>query len=133
MVSNDKEEAMAVIELEQVNKTYSGKNGTVQALKEVSLSVEEGEIFGFIGPNGAGKTTCFYCVIGLVTPDYGDVHLGGEDITNISFYKTSNEIFATKRSCNHKLTGKNMRKELLEDYLKSYDCKFYKKCININF
>ena len=57
----------------------------------------------------------------------------GEDITNISFYKTSNEIFATKRSCNHKLTGKNMRKELLEDYLKSYDCKFYKKCININF
>ena len=48
---------MAVIELEQVNKTYAGKSGQVKALKDVSLSVEEGEIYGVIGLSGAGKST----------------------------------------------------------------------------
>ena len=40
-----------------------------------------------LGPNGAGKTTCFYCVTGLITPDYGDVYVGGKDITDMPMYK----------------------------------------------
>ena len=40
-----------------------------------------------MGPNGAGKTTCFYCVTGLITPDYGDVHINGQDITDMPMYK----------------------------------------------
>ncbi len=40
-----------------------------------------------LGPNGAGKTTCFYCVTGLITPDYGDVHIDGQDITNLPMYR----------------------------------------------
>ena len=40
-----------------------------------------------LGPNGAGKTTCFYCVTGLITPDYGDVHIDGQDITYMPMYK----------------------------------------------
>ena len=42
---------------------------------------------GLLGPNGAGKTTCFYCVTGLITPDYGDVHIDGQDITYMPMYK----------------------------------------------
>ena len=72
-----------MLEIFNIGKKY--KNRSV--LKNVSLHVKKGEAVGLLGPNGAGKTTCFYCVIGLVTPDYGDVHLGGEDITNMQMYK----------------------------------------------
>jgi len=49
-----------------------------QILKGVSLSVEEGEIYGFLGPNGAGKTTSIKCLLGLLEPDAGAVSLFGE-------------------------------------------------------
>ena len=67
------------MEIFNIGKKY--KNRAV--LKNVSLHVRRGEAVGLLGPNGAGKTTCFYCVIGLITPDYGDVHINGEDITSM--------------------------------------------------
>ncbi len=73
----------SVLEIFNIGKKY--KNRTV--LKNVSLHVRRGEAVGLLGPNGAGKTTCFYCVIGLITPDYGDVHINGEDITNMPMYR----------------------------------------------
>ena len=73
----------SVLEIFNIGKRY--KNRSV--LKNVSLHVKRGEAVGLLGPNGAGKTTCFYCVIGLITPDYGDVHINGEDITTMPMYK----------------------------------------------
>ncbi|MBR6173640.1 MAG: ATP-binding cassette domain-containing protein [Eubacterium sp.] len=75
---------MAVIELEKVNKTYSGKTGAVQALKDVSLSVEEGEIFGVIGLSGAGKSTLVRCINLLERPEEGTVRVEGKDILSLS-------------------------------------------------
>ena len=72
-----------VLEVFNIGKKY--KNRSV--LRNVSLHVKRGEAVGLLGPNGAGKTTCFYCVIGLITPDYGDVHINGEDITTMPMYK----------------------------------------------
>ena len=73
----------SVLEIFNIGKKY--KNRSV--LKNVSLNVKRGEAVGLLGPNGAGKTTCFYCVVGLITPDYGDVHINGEDITSMPMYK----------------------------------------------
>ena len=73
----------SVLEIFNIGKKY--KNRTV--LKNVSLHVKRGEAVGLLGPNGAGKTTCFYCVTGLITPDYGDVHINGEDITGMPMYQ----------------------------------------------
>ncbi len=73
----------SVLEIFNIGKKY--KNRTV--LKNVSLHVKRGEAVGLLGPNGAGKTTCFYCVTGLITPDYGDVHINGEDITSMPMYR----------------------------------------------
>jgi lipopolysaccharide export system ATP-binding protein len=73
----------AVLEIFNIGKKY--KKRTV--LKNVSLHVKKGEAVGLLGPNGAGKTTCFYCVTGLITPDYGDVYINGQDITDMPMYK----------------------------------------------
>jgi len=53
--------------------------GSVQAVRGVSFSVAEGEIFGLLGPNGAGKTTTLECVVGLRRPDGGSIQLCGID------------------------------------------------------
>ena len=73
----------SVLEIFNIGKKY--KKRTV--LKNVSLHVKKGEAVGLLGPNGAGKTTCFYCVTGLITPDYGDVYINGQDITELPMYK----------------------------------------------
>jgi ABC-2 type transport system ATP-binding protein len=62
-----------VIHVAGIRKTY----GRVVAVDEVSLTVEEGEIFGLIGPNGAGKTTTLECIEGLRTPDRGTISVLG--------------------------------------------------------
>ncbi len=56
-------------------------------LREVSLSVQRGEVVGLLGPNGAGKTTSFYIVTGLIKPDYGTITLDGDDITGLPMYR----------------------------------------------
>ena len=73
----------STLEIFNIGKKY--KNRPV--LRNVSLNVRRGEAVGLLGPNGAGKTTCFYCVTGLITPDYGDVHIDGQDITNLPMYR----------------------------------------------
>jgi ABC-2 type transport system ATP-binding protein len=66
---------MAVIEVEHLQKAY----GTTVAVRDVTFSVAEGEIFGMLGPNGAGKTTTAECIIGLRVPDAGTIRVLGLD------------------------------------------------------
>lgn len=67
---------MATIEIDRVCKSF----GAVQALNEVSLSVEPGEIYGLIGPDGAGKTTLFRILVTLLVPDRGSARIEGYDV-----------------------------------------------------
>ena len=66
-----------VLELRGITKRFGG----VDALRDVSFKVREGQILGFIGPNGAGKTTVFDIISGFVEPNDGLVMMGGEDVT----------------------------------------------------
>jgi ABC-2 type transport system ATP-binding protein len=59
--------------IEKLQKRY----GSVAAVKDVSLQVEPGEIFGLLGPNGAGKTTTLRCLCTLATPDAGKIEVSG--------------------------------------------------------
>lgn len=63
---------------QDIKKSYSKR----EILTGVNLGVSQGEVVGLLGPNGAGKTTCFYIVVGLVTPDHGNITLNGRDITS---------------------------------------------------
>ena len=62
------------------------KFGSLAANRDVSFSVEEGQIVGLIGPNGSGKTTLFNCVSGLYKPTSGSVTFAGKDITGLPMY-----------------------------------------------
>jgi len=73
---------MAVLEARNLAKSY-GKRSVV---KDVSLSVKQGEIVGLLCPNGAGKTTCFYMIIGLVSQDGGVVTVDEQDITALPMH-----------------------------------------------
>ena len=55
-------------------------------MKDVSLSVQNGEVVGLLGSNGAGKTTCFYMIVGLIKADSGKISLEGEDLTNFPIH-----------------------------------------------
>lgn len=66
---------MAVIEVQNLRKRY----GDTVAVKDVSFTVDRGEIFGILGPNGAGKTTTVECVSGLRTPDAGTIGVLGRE------------------------------------------------------
>ncbi|MBC6437471.1 MAG: LPS export ABC transporter ATP-binding protein [Rhodobacteraceae bacterium] len=56
-------------------------------LRDVSLSLNQGEVVALLGPNGSGKTTCFYSIAGLVTADGGTVMLDGLDVSKLPMYR----------------------------------------------
>ena len=85
-----------MIELKGVTKIYGGK---VKALDDVSLSVDDGCIYGFLGPNGAGKTTSIKLMTGIIKPDSGSVLVNGlpamslESKRNIGFVPDDPNVF----------------------------------------
>ena len=63
----------AAVLIKNLQKSY----GDVRAVKDISFTVEPGEIFGLLGPNGAGKTTTIRCLCTLAKPDSGKIEVGG--------------------------------------------------------
>jgi len=68
------------IETRDLVRIFKGKNQTVKALNRVSVSIEEGEIFGLLGPNGAGKTTFIKVLTTLLLPTSGEAYVGGFNV-----------------------------------------------------
>ncbi len=99
-------------------KSYKGR----QVVRDVSLSVNAGQIVGLLGPNGAGKTTTFYMVVGLVPSDAGQVTLNGEDLSHapmhirarkgIGYLPQESSIFRKLTVCQNILAILQTRKEL---------------------
>jgi len=75
--------AKGTLSLEGLAKNYGAK----QAVREVTFSMESGEVVGLLGPNGAGKTTIFYMMVGLVRPDAGEVLLNGAAVTDLPMHR----------------------------------------------
>lgn len=73
-----------MIELKNICKTYSTKENTVEAVKDVTLNINDGDIFGIIGFSGAGKSTLVRCINLLERPTSGQVLIDGRDITTLS-------------------------------------------------
>ena len=67
-----------MLEIKNLSKTY--KNSNRKAVDNVSITIEDGDIYGFIGPNGAGKSTTIKCIVGIHNFDQGDIFLDGVSI-----------------------------------------------------
>lgn len=72
-----------ILRAENIIKKY----GSRTVVKGVSFNVKKGEIVGLLGPNGAGKTTSFYMVVGLITPNGGNIYLDDQNITKEPVYQ----------------------------------------------
>ena len=82
-----------MLELDNVSVTFNaGTNNEVKALKEVSLTVDDGDFVTVIGSNGAGKSTLFGVVAGAVAADSGEIVLDGRNITHWPEYRRSRAI-----------------------------------------
>ena len=79
-----------IIVANNVYKTYQSKDVKVEALKGVSLSVNQGEIVTIMGPSGCGKTTLLNCLSGLDEIDSGEIIIRGSDITQMSDTQLTN-------------------------------------------
>ncbi len=73
---------MSTLIAEHLAKSYKGR----AVVRDVSLSIDSGQIVGLLGPNGAGKTTCFYMIVGLVRADQGRVLIDEGDVTHLPMH-----------------------------------------------
>lgn len=73
-----------MIELKNLCKTYSLADGSVEALRDVSLTIPDGDVFGIIGMSGAGKSTLVRCINMLERPTSGSVVIDGHDLTRMN-------------------------------------------------
>ena len=73
------------LEAKHLAKSY----GSRKVVKDVSLSVQKGEVVGLLGPNGTGKTTSFYMIVGLVRSDGGEIFIDGHAVGNMPIHQRS--------------------------------------------
>ena len=79
--SNKKKEK--ILTISRISKTLGGK----PVLKNISLSLNHGQILGLLGPNGAGKSTLFNLIVGKIFPDFGEIKLNNEIINELPIHK----------------------------------------------
>ena len=71
----------ALLDVDGVQKIYTGQGRTVEAVRDLTFSVGDGELVCIVGPSGAGKTTLLKCIAGLLAPTKGTVTLDGAQVT----------------------------------------------------
>ncbi len=71
---------MHAIEIHDLHKIYSRGKKRVHAVKDIHITIEQGQIYGLVGPNGAGKTTAMRMMLSLIKPTKGHVNLFGQDV-----------------------------------------------------
>ena len=72
-----------ILSATNLSKSYGKK----MVVRDVSLDIKRGEVVGLLGPNGAGKTTCFYMIVGLVSPNSGNIFLDNIDISQMQIHQ----------------------------------------------
>ena len=93
-----------MIELQGLSKTFHTANGTVEALQDISITINDGEIFGIIGLSGAGKSTLVRCINLLERPTSGKVIIDGKNLTDMP----QRELLNMRRSISMIFQGFNL-------------------------
>ena len=103
-----------MIDLRQVALTYQAPDGEVEALKDITLAVEDGELVSIIGPSGCGKSTLLALIAGLETPVAGTVMVDGEIVTapstKIGFMPQRDQLFPWRSIWGNVILGLELRR-----------------------
>ncbi len=104
-----------ILRVQGVSKRFGG----LQALSEVGVTIEQGQVYGLIGPNGAGKTTFFNVLTGLYTPDSGSFELGGQSYKPAAVHQVAKagiartfqniRLFAEMTALENVMVGRHVR------------------------
>jgi len=133
---------MSMLSASHIAKSYKKR----QVVSDVNFKVESGQVVGLLGPNGAGKTTSFYMVVGIVSPDEGQIILDDEEVTRLPMYQRARRglsYLAQEPSIFRKLSveenimvalevqGYSMarRRERLEELLKDFSIEHIKNSL----
>ena len=73
-----------IIRVEKISRTFQTNNGQVEAVQDISFSIDRGEIFGIIGLSGAGKSTLVRCLNLLEKPNEGNIYIEGKNLMELS-------------------------------------------------
>ena len=95
-----------ILQVENVTKSY----GSREIIKNISLSINKGEIVGFLGPNGAGKTTTMRMISGFTSPTKGKIKILGLD-PELEKNKTSSSSAFRRYGCKHISNNQSTSKE----------------------
>lgn len=98
-----------MIEINGISKAFGG----LQAVRDVSFTVEKGGITGLIGPNGAGKTTVFNMIAGAFAPDTGTIRLDGENITGLPTHQLFHKGLVRTFQIPHEFSRMSVRENLM--------------------
>ena len=93
-----------MIEIKDLSKSFKSQNGDFEALKNINITIKDGEIFGIIGMSGAGKSTLVRCINMLERPTNGSVIIDGIDVGSLS----SKELRQTRRNVTMIFQGFNL-------------------------
>ncbi len=93
-----------MIEIRNLSKTYPSANGGITALKDINLTINDGEVFGIIGLSGAGKSTLVRCINFLEKPTSGDVIVDGQNLGQL----TKKELLKTRQNIGMIFQGFNL-------------------------
>ncbi|MEO7127740.1 MAG: ATP-binding cassette domain-containing protein, partial [Rhodoferax sp.] len=110
-------QAAPILEVRGLTKTFGG----LTAVKNLSLSLMAGEIFGLIGPNGSGKSTAMKSIMGIERPTAGQVLFQGDDLAGLPAHKIARRgfgmVFQHSRPLNRQTVLENIMVALLPDSL----------------
>jgi NitT/TauT family transport system ATP-binding protein len=128
--------ASAMLEVKHLRKVYTDSSRTVEAIRDVSFSVGQGELVCIVGPSGAGKTTLLKCVAGLLAPSSGEIILEGQRVVEpppamaVVFQEYGRSLFPWMTvhdnvvlPLKHKKIDAGRREELVRDALAAVDLK----------
>ena len=121
-----------MLDVDGLNKTYEGSGRTVEALRDLTFTIGDGDLVCLVGPSGCGKTTLLKCIAGLMTPTRGTVRLAGTTVDGppegmaVVFQEYGRSLFPWMRvrdnvdlPLRHRKLAKTERKRLVDEALEA--------------
>ena len=128
--------ASPMLDVKRLHKVYADSSRTVEAIRDVSFSVSQGELVCIVGPSGAGKTTLLKCIAGLLAPSSGEIVLEGQPVAEpppamaVVFQEYGRSLFPwmtvhdnVALPIKHKKLDASRREDLVRDALAAVDLK----------